>query len=126
MPTENYSLVNFSGNYLVIFFVLFFSYPYIFRRYVCGNKITIPDIRAFVTLIRFDEVYVVYFKTNKKMIRHAYPNIFNYIKDIYQSYEVYKSVRSFVFLSSFSFTFVIDLLLNIFTLWILTTEGKHG
>jgi len=63
------------------------------QRYICGNVLTIPDIRAFVTLIRFDEVYVVYFKTNKKLIRHSYPNIFNYIKDIFQSYEVYKSVN---------------------------------
>lgn len=52
-------------------------------RYLCGNRFTEADLRLFMTLIRFDEVYVVYFKTNKKMIRE-YPNIFNYVKDIYQ------------------------------------------
>ncbi|XP_059065708.1 uncharacterized protein LOC131061430 isoform X3 [Cryptomeria japonica] len=53
------------------------------QRYICGNVFTEADVRLFVTLIRFDEVYVVHFKCNKKMIRE-YPNLFNYTKDIYQ------------------------------------------
>lgn len=53
------------------------------QRYICGNKLTEADIRLFVTLIRFDEVYAVHFKCNKKLIRE-YPNIFNYTKDIFQ------------------------------------------
>ncbi|KAJ7536620.1 hypothetical protein O6H91_12G075200 [Diphasiastrum complanatum] len=53
------------------------------QRYMCGNRLTESDIRLFVTLIRFDEVYVVHFKCNKKMLRE-YPNLFNYTKDIYQ------------------------------------------
>ncbi|XP_052202324.1 uncharacterized protein LOC127808047 isoform X2 [Diospyros lotus] len=53
------------------------------QRYLCGNTITESDIRVFTTLIRFDEVYVVHFKCNKKLLRE-YPNLFNYTKDIYQ------------------------------------------
>ncbi|XP_020591804.1 uncharacterized protein LOC110032495 [Phalaenopsis equestris] len=53
------------------------------QRYICGNDLTEADIRLFVTLIRFDEVYVVHFKCNKKLLRE-YPNLFNYTKDIYQ------------------------------------------
>lgn len=53
------------------------------QRYICGNVLTESDIRLFVTLIRFDEVYVVHFKCNKRLIRE-YPNLFNYTKDIYQ------------------------------------------
>ncbi|XP_010494562.1 PREDICTED: uncharacterized protein LOC104771697 [Camelina sativa] len=53
------------------------------QRYICGNTFTEADIRLFVTLIRFDEVYAVHFKCNKRLLRE-YPNIFNYIKDIYQ------------------------------------------
>ncbi|XP_042520075.1 glutathionyl-hydroquinone reductase YqjG-like isoform X1 [Macadamia integrifolia] len=53
------------------------------QRYLCGNTLTEADIRLFVTLIRFDEVYVVHFKCNKKQL-HEYPNLFNYTKDIFQ------------------------------------------
>ncbi|XP_058101208.1 uncharacterized protein LOC131245635 [Magnolia sinica] len=53
------------------------------QHYICGNTLTEADIRLFVTLIRFDEVYAVHFKCNKKLIRE-YPNLFNYTKDIFQ------------------------------------------
>jgi putative glutathione S-transferase len=53
------------------------------HRYITGDRLTLSDIRLFVTLIRFDEVYVVYFKCNKKRMID-YPNIRNYIRDIYQ------------------------------------------
>ncbi|XP_047081542.1 glutathionyl-hydroquinone reductase YqjG-like [Lolium rigidum] len=53
------------------------------QRFMCGNQLTEADVRLFVTLIRFDEVYAVHFKCNKKLIRE-YPNLFNYTKDIYQ------------------------------------------
>ncbi|KAJ0989225.1 hypothetical protein J5N97_007581 [Dioscorea zingiberensis] len=54
------------------------------QRYICGNVLTEADVRLFVTLIRFDEVYAVHFKCNKKLLRE-YPNLFNYTKDIYQT-----------------------------------------
>ncbi|KAG7959301.1 hypothetical protein I3843_10G062800 [Carya illinoinensis] len=53
------------------------------QRYICGNSVCEADIRLFVTLIRFDEVYAIHFKCNKKLIRE-YPNLFNYIKDVFQ------------------------------------------
>ncbi|XP_052202889.1 uncharacterized protein LOC127808402 [Diospyros lotus] len=53
------------------------------QRYLVGNTFTEADVRLFVTLIRFDEVYAFHFKCNKKLIRE-YPNLFNYTKDIYQ------------------------------------------
>jgi putative glutathione S-transferase len=53
------------------------------QRYICGNTLTESDIRLFVTLIRFDEVYAVHFKCNKKLLRE-YPNLFNYTKEIFQ------------------------------------------
>jgi len=52
-------------------------------RYVAGDKLTLSDIRAWVTLTRFDEVYTVYFKTNKRHIV-SYPNILNFCREIYQ------------------------------------------
>jgi putative glutathione S-transferase len=54
------------------------------RRYIAGNVFTEADVRLFPTLVRFDEVYVVYFKTNKKCIRE-YANISNYVRDVYQT-----------------------------------------
>ncbi|XP_016433175.1 uncharacterized protein LOC107759698 isoform X1 [Nicotiana tabacum] len=53
------------------------------QRYLCGDQVTEADIRLFVTLIRFDEVYAVHFKCNKKLLRE-YPHLFNYTKDIFQ------------------------------------------
>lgn len=37
-------------------------------RYLAGDRFTEADIRLFVTLIRFDSVYVLHFKCNKKRI----------------------------------------------------------
>jgi len=53
------------------------------QRYLCGDTFTLADIRLFMTLVRFDEVYVVYFKTNKKQIAE-YPAIHQYCRDVYQ------------------------------------------
>lgn len=53
------------------------------QRYLSGSSLTEADIRLFVTLIRFDEVYAVHFKCNKKLLRE-YPNLFNYTKEIFQ------------------------------------------
>jgi putative glutathione S-transferase len=54
------------------------------HRYIVGNQLTEADVRLFQTLIRFDEVYVVYFKTNKKFI-HEFPNLRGYVQDLYQT-----------------------------------------
>lgn len=53
------------------------------NRYLMGDKFTLADIRLFVTLIRFDAVYVVHFKTNQRRI-FDYPNLSNYTKEVYQ------------------------------------------
>eukprot|EP01035_Chromulina_nebulosa_P017952 gene17952-23580_t len=53
------------------------------HRYLVGNTLTEVDIRLFMTLVRFDEVYAVYFKCNVRSIS-SYPNIINYCRDIYQ------------------------------------------
>ena len=48
-----------------------------------GAQLTEADIRLYMTLCRFDEVYVVYFKTNQRRIAD-YPNLANYCRDLYQ------------------------------------------
>jgi len=62
------------------------------QRYIAGDRLTLADIRLWMTLIRFDPVYVVYFKTNKKRI-DEYPAIFNYVKEIWQIPEVKASTN---------------------------------
>jgi putative glutathione S-transferase len=63
------------------------------QRYLIGNFLTECDLRLFMTLIRFDEVYVVYFKCNIKMLKHDYPNIHNYMRELYQIPEIQESIR---------------------------------
>ncbi|TYZ69201.1 hypothetical protein PybrP1_001759 [[Pythium] brassicae (nom. inval.)] len=46
------------------------------QRFLMGDRLTESDLRLFATLIRFDEVYYVHFKTNKKRIEE-YPNLSN-------------------------------------------------
>lgn len=53
------------------------------QRYLTGETVTEADWRLFTTLIRFDAVYFGHFKCNKRRIID-YPNIFNYVKDLYQ------------------------------------------
>ena len=54
------------------------------QRYFHGNTITETDIRFYTTMIRFDIVYYGLYSANKKRIEE-YPNIFNYLKDLYQT-----------------------------------------
>jgi len=54
------------------------------RRYIAETKnMTEADVRLFVTLLRFDEVYSVYFKTNTRVVADN-DAIMNYCRDIYQ------------------------------------------
>ncbi|MBT3136368.1 glutathione S-transferase family protein [Alteromonas sp. ALT199] len=53
------------------------------QRYLVGNQITEADWRLFTTLIRFDAVYHGHFKCNRKQIAD-YPNIYGYMKELYQ------------------------------------------
>lgn len=53
------------------------------RRYLFGPKPVETDWRLFVTLIRFDPVYVGHFKCNLRRIAD-YPNLSGYLRDLYQ------------------------------------------
>ena len=62
------------------------------QRYLVGNRLTEADWRLFTTLVRFDAVYVGHFKTNKKRIVD-YPNLWNFVKELYQVEGVAETVR---------------------------------
>ncbi|HTW85125.1 MAG TPA: glutathione S-transferase family protein [Candidatus Sulfotelmatobacter sp.] len=53
------------------------------RRYLFGPRPLETDWRLFVTLIRFDPVYVGHFKCNLRRIAD-YPNLSGYLRDLYQ------------------------------------------
>jgi len=53
------------------------------QRYLVGRQVTEADWRLFTTLVRFDPVYVGHFKANKKRIAD-YPNLSNYLRELYQ------------------------------------------
>ncbi|MGB3643923.1 MAG: glutathione S-transferase family protein [Mesorhizobium sp.] len=53
------------------------------QRYLTGERVTEADWRLFTTLVRFDPVYVGHFKCNLRRIAD-YPNLSNYLRDLYQ------------------------------------------
>ncbi|MDT8326303.1 MAG: glutathione S-transferase family protein [Roseovarius sp.] len=53
------------------------------HRYLMGERVTEADWRLFTTLIRFDLVYHLHFKCNRKRIVD-YPNLWGYLRELYQ------------------------------------------
>lgn len=52
-------------------------------RYLCGDLLTLADVRLFTTLFRFDAVYYGLFKCNQRRIQD-YPHLGPYLRDVYQ------------------------------------------
>ena len=53
------------------------------RRYLMGDQVTEADWRLFATLVRFDQVYHLHFKCNRKRIID-YPNLWGYTRALFQ------------------------------------------
>ncbi|KXF76703.1 glutathione-dependent reductase [Paramesorhizobium deserti] len=62
------------------------------QRYLAGDRLTEADWRLFTTLLRFDPVYVGHFKCNRQRIAD-YPNLSNYLRDLYQVPDVAGTVN---------------------------------
>jgi glutathionyl-hydroquinone reductase len=52
-------------------------------RYLCGDTVTLADVRLFTTLFRFDAVYYTLFKCSRRRIQD-YRNLGAYLRDLYQ------------------------------------------
>lgn len=63
------------------------------NEYLVGNQLTEADIRAFVTLIRFDLAYFSLFKLNLRQVRD-FPNLRAYIQRIYQLEGISETVNA--------------------------------
>jgi putative glutathione S-transferase len=64
--------------------------------YILGDKMTELDLLAYPTIVRFDTVYVQHFKTNLGMIRHDYPVLNNWLKNLYWNVEGFKESTDFL------------------------------
>jgi len=53
------------------------------HRYLMGDRLTEADWRLFTTLIRFDPVYHLHFKCNRRRLID-YPNLWAYTRELYQ------------------------------------------
>lgn len=53
-------------------------------RYLMGTQLTEADWRLFTTLVRFDPVYHLHFKCNRRRLTD-YPNLWAYTRDLYQT-----------------------------------------
>jgi len=53
------------------------------QRYLTGDTLTDADLRLFVTLLRFDEVYAFYFRANTRLVMLS-PSLLNFCREIYQ------------------------------------------
>lgn len=64
------------------------------QRHLVGDSTTEADWRLFTTLIRFDAVYHGHFKCNRQKLSE-YPNISNYLRELYQCEGVAETVDFF-------------------------------
>lgn len=62
------------------------------KRYLMGEVITEADWRLFTTLVRFDMVYHLHFKCNRKRLMD-YPNLWAYTRELYQVEGVAQTVN---------------------------------
>ena len=53
------------------------------QRFLMGDRLTEADWRFFTTLVRFDAVYYVHFKCNRRRIAD-FPNLSGYLRDLFQ------------------------------------------
>ncbi|PPQ96856.1 hypothetical protein CVT26_006025 [Gymnopilus dilepis] len=65
------------------------------KDYLVGDRLTEADVRLFVTIIRFDPVYVGHFKCNIRTIRDGYPAIHKWLRQLYWNNPAFKDTTYF-------------------------------
>ncbi|GAB1318731.1 S-glutathionyl-(chloro)hydroquinone reductase [Madurella fahalii] len=64
--------------------------------YWFGDEMTEVDIRLFVTIIRFDPVYVQHFKCNIRDIRSGYPALHKWMRYLYWTVPAFRDTTNFL------------------------------
>lgn len=54
------------------------------QRFLCGDRLTLADVRLFTTLVRFDAVYVGHFRCDRNTLREL-PALWGYARDLFQT-----------------------------------------
>lgn len=65
------------------------------KDFLVGDRLTEADIRLWVTIIRFDPVYVGHFKCNIRTIRDGYPAIHKWMQKLYWNNDAFESSTNF-------------------------------
>ncbi|KAG8949806.1 S-glutathionyl-(chloro)hydroquinone reductase [Tulasnella sp. 419] len=65
------------------------------KDYLIGDRLTEADIRLFTTIVRFDPVYHGHFKCNLGSIRHDYPELNRWLKNLYWNNPAFKDTINF-------------------------------
>jgi len=65
------------------------------KEYLVGDTLTEADIRLYVTIVRFDPVYVGHFKCNINTIRGGYPAIHAWLRKLYWNFPAFKETTNF-------------------------------
>ncbi|KAI0628529.1 glutathione S-transferase [Trametes polyzona] len=65
------------------------------KEYLVGDQLTEADVRLFVTIVRFDPVYVGHFKCNLRTIRYGYPAIHSWLRKLYWNNDAFSSTCRF-------------------------------
>ncbi|KAF3010920.1 hypothetical protein E8E13_010037 [Curvularia kusanoi] len=63
--------------------------------FVLGDRLTELDLLAYPTLVRFDTVYAQHFKTNLGSVRHDYPVLNNWLRNLYWNVEGFRESTDF-------------------------------
>ncbi|THH06032.1 hypothetical protein EW145_g4371 [Phellinidium pouzarii] len=65
------------------------------KKFLVGEILTEADVRLFVTIVRFDPVYVGHFKCNFRTIRANYPNINRWLRQLYWTNHAFSATTNF-------------------------------
>lgn len=65
------------------------------KDYLVGGRLTEADVRLFVTIVRFDPVYVGHFKCNLRTIRGGYPALHRWLRTLYWTVPAFRETCDF-------------------------------